>query len=123
MRKIALVALSGFFASVFGSDGFSIPPQDPGVRGASHVLKVSDMRRYRHRGGGMFSQWCAYNCYSISPTHHGPLGAYGYRFFAYDQDIPAYYRWDRDASAVDNVLGRLYPYTGEFTLRAFETVY
>lgn len=87
------------------------------------VVKASDIARYRRHGGGMFAHWCAYNCYAIGPFYRGPLGVYGYRFVPYDQDIPAHYRWDHDASPVDNVLGRLYPLTGEPGMRAFETVY
>ena len=80
------------------------------------IVKVSHHRRH----GGAFSNWCAYNCYRVSPSARAPLGRYGYSQYAYDEDLPFPTRWDRDASPVDNVLGAIHPYTGEVFLRAFE---
>ena len=79
------------------------------------VVKVS-----HHRHAGAFGNWCAYNCYRVSRYARPPLGRYGYSQYAYDQDLPFPPRWDRDASAVDNVLGVIHPYTGEPFLRLFE---
>jgi hypothetical protein len=120
---IAVVVSCASLFALGGSAGALTPSQAQVAHARTSVLKASDMTRYRRRGGGMFAHWCAYNCYAISPHYHGPLGAYGYRFLPYDQDIPTRYRWDHDASPVDNALGSIYPFTGEPGIRAFETIY
>lgn len=87
---------------------------------ASGVTKVYHRVR-AHRGGGLFSNWCAYNCYRVSPCARGRcLGRYHYSRYAYDQDLPFCYRYDRDGSAIDNVLATIHPYTGDPFLRTFE---
>ncbi len=80
---------------------------------------------HRARGGrDVFRNWCAYNCYRVSPCAAGGcFGRYHYSRYAYDQDLPFPYRWDRDASAVDNFAGAFHPYTGEPVLRLFERRY
>jgi hypothetical protein len=89
------------------------------AKGASPIVKV----RHR-RGGGLFSNWCAYNCYRVSPCARGGCyGRYHYSQYRYDQDLPFCYRWDRDASPVDNVLGTVHTVTGEPFLRLFERTY
>ncbi len=95
------------------------------VAAADGIVKVYH-RGHRHaRGGnGLFSNWCAYNCYRVSPCASGEcLGAYHYSHYLYDQDLPFPYRWDWDANAVDNVLGYIHPYTGDPFLRLFERTY
>ncbi len=82
----------------------------------SGIVKVS---HHRH-GGGLFGNWCAYNCYRVSPYARAPLGRYGYSQYAYDQDLPFPYRWDRDASPIDNVLAVPQYYIGGPLLRAGE---
>ncbi len=79
--------------------------------------------RHHRRHGGLFSNWCAYNCYAVPPCSHGCYGAYGYSRVPYDEDLPFHYRWDRDASIIDNPLALIYPYTGAPIMRAGEAVY
>ena len=74
-----------------------------------------------HRRGDLFSNWCAYNCYRVSPCARGAcLGRYHYSRYPYDEDLPFPYRWDRDASAVDNVLAAPQYLIGTPLLRAGE---
>jgi hypothetical protein len=87
---------------------------------ASGVTNVYHRVR-AHRGGGLFSNWCAYNCYRVSPCARGRcLGRYQYSRYAYDQDIPFCYRYDRDGSAIDNVLATIHLHAGAPYLRNFE---
>ncbi len=92
----------------------------PDLRGVavSGAVKVA----HRRHGNGLFSNWCAYNCYRVSPCARrgGCYGRYHYSHYRYDEDLPFAYRWDRDASAIDNVLGVVHPYTGDPFLRLFE---
>jgi hypothetical protein len=91
---------------------------------AQPAAETGRVRHHARRHGGVFSNWCAYNCYAVSPCHHGAcLGEYGYSRYAYDQDLPFRYRWDRDAIPTDNALGMAYPVTGEWFMRAFERSY
>ncbi len=82
------------------------------------IVKVSH-HHHRH-GGGLFGNWCAYNCYRVSRFARPPLGRYGYSQYAYDQDLPFPYRWDRDASPVDNALALPQYYIGTPLLSAGE---
>ncbi len=83
----------------------------------SGIVQVSHHRR----GGGLFSNWCAYNCYRVSPCARGTcLGRYHYSRYAYDEDLPFPYRWDRDASPIDNALAVPQYYIGTPLLRAGE---
>jgi hypothetical protein len=99
-------------AAAFSAPGLAAAPT------ASGGVKVSHGRR----GNGLFSNWCAYNCYRVSPCARrgGCYGRYHYSRYRYDEDLPFRYRWDRDASAIDNGLGLIYPVTGEWFMRAFE---
>jgi hypothetical protein len=89
------------------------------VSGASAdgIVKVS---HHRHRHGDLFSNWCAYNCYRVSRYARPPLGRYGYSLVPYDQDLPFPYRFDPDASIVDNPLAVPQYYVGGPLLRAGE---
>jgi hypothetical protein len=93
---------------------------------AASAIAVSEFR-HRHgsrSGRSLFSNWCAYNCYSVPPCSHGRcFGRYGYSRFAYDEDLPFPYRYDRDASPIDNGDAFLYRYTGQPIMRAFERIY
>ncbi len=91
---------------------------------AGAVSKV-DYRKHRYRryGAPAYRSWCAYNCYAVSPRARGPLGAYAYSQYRYDEDIPIRYRYDWDASPTDNALGLAYPVTGAPFLRIFERTY
>ncbi len=82
----------------------------------SGIVKVS---HHRH-AGGLFNNWCAYNCYRVSRYARPPLGRYGYSQYAYDQDLPFRYRWDRDASPIDNALALPQYYIGSPLLSAGE---
>ena len=80
------------------------------------IVKVSHHRHSR----GLFNNWCAYNCYRVSRFARAPLGRYGYSQYAYDQDLPFPYSWDRDASPVDNALALPQYYIGTPLLSAGE---
>jgi hypothetical protein len=96
----------------------------PAADAAKPAAEPAKIRHHARRRGGLFSNWCAYNCYAVSPCYHGGcLGEYGYSRYAYDQDIPFHYRWDRDATPSDNVLAKTYPVTGEWFMRMFERTY
>lgn len=75
---------------------------------------------HHHHRGGAFSNWCAYNCYSVSRSARAPLGRYAYSQYAYDEDLPFPHRWDIDASPIDNVLGVVQAQVGNPLLRAGE---
>ncbi len=103
--------------SVSGASALTAPK--PAIARTGHGIVKVHHRRHGH--GGLFSNWCAYNCYSVSPRARGAwLGRYHYSHYLYDQDLPFHYRWDWDASPSDNVLGSIYPYTGDPFLRLFE---
>ncbi|HZV20779.1 MAG TPA: hypothetical protein VE986_04460 [Hyphomicrobiales bacterium] len=101
MKKIFRYTLS-LAACFAASDAFAFTAsQAPLANGAAMTVKV--YHRHRHvRGGPNFKHWCAYNCYAISRCYRGCLGVYGYRFYPYDQDLPFRYRYDHDASPIDN---------------------
>lgn len=110
----------GFFATFLtasAASALNAPAAAVAVpKDANAIVKAS----YHHTRRGMFRNWCAYNCTLVSRFARPPLGRYGYSQFAYDEDLPIAPRWDRDASPVDNVLGAIHPYTGEYFIRAFE---
>jgi hypothetical protein len=121
MKKLvsSAAALFAFAALSSGAHALQASPGH-GAKPAAQAVKVRHSRRH----GGLFSNWCAYNCYAVSRCHHGRcLGKYGYSRYAYDEDLPFRYRWDRDAIPWDNALGLAYPVTGEPFMRAFERIY
>ena len=123
MRRALFILCAAAAAAMFtASDASALTaPKAQIAAGSAGVVKVYHRAR---RGHDVFSNWCAYNCYRVSPCAAGGcFGRYHYSAYAYDQDLPFYYRWDRDASAVDNVLGAVHPYTGEPFLRLFERRY
>jgi hypothetical protein len=114
LLAVAAVALFSYSAAS------AMPaPFHPVSSAANAVVKV---KAHSRRGNGLFSNWCAYNCYRVSPCARrgGCYGRYHYSHYRYDEDLPFCYRWDRDASAIDNVLGVIHPYTGDPFLRLFE---
>ena len=119
MKALLLcAAVVASIASVSEASALNAPAA-PAAVARNPIVKVSDIRRHSH--GGIFSNWCAYNCYRVSPSAQpGTLGRYHYSQYAYDQDLPFHYRWDRDASPIDNVFGAAYPVAGEPVMRAFE---
>ncbi len=128
MKTFICVAMALFAAAVFGSKARAFPASH--VRPAKAAIHTaaklaSDVRAsHRHRRGGLFSNWCAYNCYLVPRCYNGKcLGRYGYSHYAYDEDLPFRYRWDRDASPIDNADAFVYRYTGEPLMRAFERTY
>lgn len=103
-RMKALSFLSLAIAIMLSAGEASAHPAPKASIVASGMTKVYHRVR-AHRGGGLFSNWCAYNCYRVSPCARGRcLGRYHYSRYAYDQDIPFCYRYDRDGSAIDNLL-------------------
>ncbi|WKW52148.1 hypothetical protein [Rhodomicrobium lacus] len=110
------VAASMFVAAKAQSfPAFDAPP----TAAATQTIRVSDTGRH-HGRGDLFSNWCAYNCYRVSPCAQGGcFGRYHYSQYPYDEDLPFRYRWDPDASVQDNILARFN--TGY--LRAFERQY
>ena len=107
-------AIVAMIVSVSGAAAFNAPK--------TQVTLVSDIKasHHRHRHGDLFSNWCAYNCYRVSRYARPPLGRYGYSQYAYDQDLPFRYSWDRDASPVDNALALPQYYVGTPLLSAGE---
>jgi hypothetical protein len=103
--------------SVSGASAHSAPKTPK-----TQVTLISDVRASHHhyRHGDLFGNWCAYNCYRVSRYARPPLGRYGYSQLPYDQDLPFAYRWDRDASIVDNALALPQYYVGGPLLRAGE---
>ena len=116
-----LLALSAVCAGTLPSSAWQAGREQVAAP-SKMALPISDIHR-RSRRSGRFANWCAYNCISVRGYRYSSLGAYNYRFMAYDQDIPAHYRWDRDASIQDNVLAPIHAQTGGRLLSAFEQVY
>ena len=108
-------AVAAVFVSASEASALNAPSAQVTVP-SDAIVKVSHHRRH----GALFGNWCAYNCYRVSRYARPPLGRYGYSQYAYDQDLPFCYRWDRDASPVDNVLSVPQYYIGGPLLRAGE---
>ncbi|MBJ7535050.1 hypothetical protein JDN40_13120 [Rhodomicrobium vannielii ATCC 17100] len=97
----------------------SLPRFDAPAASPVQTIRVSDTGRHYGRGD-LFSNWCAYNCYRVSPCAQGGCyGRYHYSQYPYDEDLPFRYRWDSDASIQDNILARANP----GYLRLFERQY
>jgi len=109
-------AIVATIVSVSGASAFNAPKAQITLI-SNGIVKVS---HHRHRHGDLFSNWCAYNCYRVSRFARPPLGRYGYSQYAYDQDLPFPYRWDIDASPIDNGLSLPQYYIGGPLLRAGE---
>jgi hypothetical protein len=119
MKALPTLGAAALAALLLSGEAAALPsPHLSGAAAANSVVKVAHGRR----GNGLFSNWCAYNCYRVSPCARrgGCYGRYHYSHYAYDEDLPFRYRYDRDASAIDNGLGVIYPVTGEWFMRAFE---
>ena len=127
MRTCICIAAALLVATLFGDEARALTACQALAGPAAQVTAkpASDTLKVRHRrGSGTFSNWCAYNCYAVRHGDNGRrLGKYGYSHYAYDEDLPFRYRWDRDASPVDNIDAFIYPFTGEPVMRAFERVY
>ena len=108
-------AIVAMIVSVSAASAFNAPKAQM-TRISDGIVKVS----HHHRRGDLFSNWCAYNCYRVSRYARAPLGRYAYSQYAYDQDLPFPYRWDRDASPVDNALALPQYYIGTPLLSAGE---
>ena len=113
-------AIAATIVSVSGACAFDAPKSQ--ITFVSNgIVKVNGKAKgTHHRRGGLFSNWCAYNCYRVSRYARPPLGRYHYSQFAYDQDLPFCYRSDPDASFIDNGLSVPQYYIGEPLLRAGE---
>ncbi len=119
MKAIVCLSAAAVAALLSWSEASALPAPDLSRSAPANALvKIYHGRR----GHGLFSNWCAYNCYRVSPcARRGDcFGRYHYSHYRYDEDLPFPYRWDRDASAIDNVLGVIHPYTGDPFLRLFE---
>jgi hypothetical protein len=110
-------AIAATVVSISGASAFNAPKAQITVV-SNGIVKVSHHRHYRR--GDLFSNWCAYNCYRVSRFARPPLGRYGYSQYAYDEDLPFPYRWDIDASPVDNALALPQYHIGTPLLRAGE---
>ena len=117
MKALSCLCASIVATVISVSAAFAVNAPKVQIAGpADAIVKVS-----HHRRGDIFSNWCAYNCYRVSPCARGTcLGRYHYSHYAYDQDLPFPYRWDRDASPVDNVLAAPQYYIGAPLLSAGE---
>ncbi len=123
MKNLVCFAVVSFAATVFTAEANALPVHVPGITETSEAaIQVAGHRHRHHRGSGLFSNWCAYNCYAVPRYAHGCFGKYGYRSFAYDQDIPFRYRWDRDASPLDNALALTF-YSNDTPSAPFEHIY
>lgn len=122
MKLLFWSAAAAIVCLLTGSGAVALSASQAQIRNASAAI-VKIQHRHRRHAGAPYRNWCAYNCYAVPPGTLPPLGAYHYSQFAYDQDLPFRYRWDKDASPVDNVLGFAYPFTGEPFLRIPERVY
>ena len=123
--KTLIVSAVAFLASttlVPDASAISVSPP-PNVLAEKSAIKIYHRGPHHRRASAPFRNWCAYNCYAVRPGARGPFGAYAYSRFPYDQDIPFRYRYDYDASPIDNGLGLAYPYTGEPFWRLFERTY
>jgi len=122
MKTLICYAAALFCFAAFGSGAQALQGSlaHAATPGTEAVKVDGHVRRHR----GLFSNWCAYNCYAVPRCSHGRcLGIYGYSRYAYDADLPFRYRYDRDATPSDNVLGMAYPVTGEPYMRLFERIY
>jgi hypothetical protein len=110
--------------TLLGGEAFALTASRAQIPNAGTVAMKVRHHGYRHHHyGAPYSNWCAYNCFAVRPGTRPPLGAYHYSQYPYDQDIPAHYRWDWDASPIDNALASAYPVTGEPFMRLFERSY
>jgi hypothetical protein len=122
MKMLICCAAALFTFVSLGSTARALQPATAyAAKPAPEAVKV---RSHARRRGGLFSNWCAYNCYAVPRCYRGGcLGIYGYSRYAYDEDLPFRYRYDRDALPTDNALGLAYPVTGEPYMRLFERIY
>ena len=113
-------AIAATIVSASAAGAFNAPGSQTNFV-SNGIVKVNGTAHHRHhRRGGLFSNWCAYNCYRVSRYARPPLGRYGYSQFAYDEDLPFCYRSDPDASFIDNGLSVPQYYVGAPLLRAGE---
>jgi len=92
---------------LLSAEASPFPRLDAPSAAPSQAIRVSNTGRYRGGRGDLFSNWCAYNCYRVSPCAQGGcFGRYHYSQYPYDEDLPFRYRWDSDASIQDNILAR-----------------
>jgi len=125
--KTFICIAAGLLAAVFLADGArALTVSQAGATPAvGYAAKpVADTATRHRRGSGLFRNWCAYNCIAVPRCHDGRcLGEYGYSRYAYDEDLPAHYRPDWDASPTDNLGALVYPLTVQPITRAFEPIY
>ncbi len=125
--KTFICIAAGLLAAAFFADGArALTVSGAGAKPApGYAAKpVSDTATRHRRGSGLFRNWCAYNCIAVPRCPNGHcLGEHGYSSYAYDEDGPAHYRPDWDASPTDHVGAFVYPFTVQPVTRAFEPVY
>lgn len=127
MRTIFCIAASFLAAVSFGTGARALTVAQglaqPALKRAAKPSSGAIQTRHR-RNGGTFSNWCDYNCYAVPRSYAcRRLGQYGHSRYAYDEDLPARYRWDHEASPTDNADAFLYRFTGEPAMRFFERIY
>ena len=125
--KTFICIAAGLLAAVFLADGArALTVSQAGATPAvGYAAKpVADTATRHRRGSGLFRNWCAYNCIAVPRCHDGHcLGEYGYSRYAYDEDLPAHYRYDPDAIPTDNLGALVYPLTVQPITRALEPIY
>lgn len=125
MKIFICVGMALFAAAALGGQAHALTAsQVQGARAAVQPAAKPAADAARRRRRGLFSNWCAYNCYSVPRCYNGQcLGRYGYSRFPYDEDLPFPYSYDRDASPADNADAYVYRFTGQPLMRAFERIY
>jgi hypothetical protein len=127
MKTFFCIAAGVLAAISFGSEARALTASQglarPAVERAAKPVADTGQIRHRRRAGA-FGNHCAYNCYAVPRSCAGCcLGRYGYRRYAYDEDLPTRYRWDWEASPIDNATGMVYGFAGVPVTRVFERVY
>lgn len=125
MKIIALFVMAFFSVALAGGQAQALPVKPVQIAKQGSNIKVDVRARCRcTRSRSTASRHlCAYNCYSVPPCFNRTYGRYGYSRFAYDEDIPFRYSYDRDASPIDNAGAAVYPLIGEPFMRIPERVY
>ncbi len=123
MKIMALFVMAFFSVALAGGQAQALPAKSVQIAKHGSNIKVDVRARGRCTARGKFSNWCSYNCYSVPPCFNRCYGRYGYSRYAYDEDLPFRYSYDRDASPIDNAGAAVYPLIGEPVMRLPERIY
>ncbi len=115
---LAAISLGSEVRALTASQGLARPAMERAAKPATEVIQIGGRSH-----GGTFGNWCAYNCYAVPRCSQGRCYGLGHSRYAYDEDLPFPYRWDREASPIDNADAPLYRFTGEPVMRMFERAY